>query len=175
MTDRRKALADLGRGLVGFVGLARADEAQHEWIRPPGAVAESGFRRLCDGCGECVTACPHVAIGVLPEAAGRDAGTPAMAVELRPCHLCGDVPCIAACDRGALVPWGDPFFFGLAVIQEERCFAFKGPECGACVSACPLQAIRAPLARPELDPERCVGCGLCREACPVWEKAIQIV
>jgi ferredoxin-type protein NapG len=175
MTDRRAALGELARGFAGLISLRGPKTPDYLWVRPPGAVAESGFRRLCDGCGECVEACPHAAIGVLPPSAGRDAGTPAMAVEVRPCHLCEDTPCITACDRGALVPYGDPFFFGLAEIENSKCFAFQGPECGACASACPTKAMTSSLGKPQLNVDACNGCGLCREACPVFSKAIRIV
>lgn len=174
MTDRRAALGELARGFAGLVSL-RSEAPDPGWIRPPGARAERTFKMLCDGCGACVEACPHAAIGVLPAAAKGAAGTPAMAPELRACHLCEDTPCITACDRGALVSGGDPFFLGLAVLQPERCFATMGPECGSCVASCPRGAIRESMRGPVFDDEACVGCGLCREACPVFGAAIRIV
>lgn len=137
------------------------------WPPPPGAVED--FRTLCTKCDECVLACPPQVIGLLED------GTPAMDVNSSACHLCPDVPCSRVCPDGALEAVSLEFvFFGLARIEESKCFAFKGPECGACAPACPLDAITMQRNKPVLDESRCNGCGLCREACPVWGKAIVI-
>lgn len=137
------------------------------WPPPPGAVAE--FRTLCTKCDACVLACPPQVIGVLED------GLPALDPNSGACHLCPDVPCARACPEPALeVVTPELIFFGLARIQQDKCFAFQGPECGACAPACPLGAIKMVRFRPELSDEACNGCGLCREACPVWGKAIVI-
>ncbi len=138
--------------------------------RPPGAAEEARFRALCDGCMDCAVACPHEAIGLL------DDGTPALDPNHRPCHLCPDLPCAAACPTGALarVP-AEALFFGLAAIDRRACLPFSGPECGACRPACPVRAITLEQGvRPVVDLDRCNGCGLCREACVVYDKAIRI-
>ncbi len=65
---------------------------------------------------------------------------------------------------------------GTVALDTERCFAYSGPECGACVGLCPgdVEAIRLVGWRPRLDPEACVGCGLCIEACPMTPAAISM-
>ncbi len=140
------------------------------WPRPPGALEEPRFLERCTRCDACFGACPHRAIGRL-----RD-GTPALNPNAAACHLCADLPCIAACDEGALLPTpADGIFLGLAEVLPDRCFVGAGPECGACVPACPVGAVAGgAVAVPTIDPDACVGCGLCREACPVWDKAISI-
>ncbi len=154
--------------------------------RPPGAVSEPLFLTLCDRCGECAGACPHGAVLTYPETAGGLANTPVMRPERRPCHLCADYPCIAACPTGALrepatlrSPSGETdsrqtWSLGTVSLDTERCFAYSGPECGACVGWCPhdVQAIRLVGWRPRLDQDSCVGCGLCIEACPMTPPAI---
>lgn len=155
--------------------------------RPPGAVAEPLFLTLCDGCGECVEACPHAAILTYPDGSGARAGTPVMRPERRPCHLCDGYPCITACPTGALrspppSPASDgaevtpTWSLGTVALDTERCFAYAGPECGACVDWCPrdVEAIRLVGWRPRLRPEACVGCGLCIEACPMTPPAISL-
>lgn len=137
--------------------------------RPPGAVAERDFRRLCDRCDDCIVACPHGAIGHMAD------GTPAMNPNEAPCHLCEELHCVTVCTTGALVPLPrETLFFGLATVLPDRCFVFRGPECGACKPACPIGALTMVAGRPTISDDKCNGCGLCRDACPVWNKAIQI-
>ena len=48
-------------------------------------------------------------------------------------------------------------------IRNEKCIS-----CGACVSPCPVQAIRQNSDwSVELDEEKCVNCLICVDACPV--------
>lgn len=164
MSDRRRLFADL----IGVL-----DATGPGWPRPPGALGEHEFLRACTRCGDCVTACPHGAIGPLPS--GRSAGTPAMDLNAAPCHLCADTPCIQACGEGALIDIGvEHLFFGIATIDESSCLPFRGPECGACRRSCPRGALTMSLGRPSIDAEGCNGCGLCRDDCPVWGKAIAV-
>ncbi len=39
--------------------------------------------------------------------------------------------------------------------------------CGACIDACPTEAIAEGDGKYEIDADKCVGCGACAEACPV--------
>lgn len=39
--------------------------------------------------------------------------------------------------------------------------------CGACVEACPTEAITESDGKYEINADICVGCGACAEACPV--------
>jgi ferredoxin len=48
-------------------------------------------------------------------------------------------------------------------IEQEKCIS-----CGACVSPCPVHAIRQNTDwSVELDEEKCVKCLICVDACPV--------
>lgn len=146
--------------------------------RPPGAVSEGRFLRLCTRCDECVEACPHGAVLKFTDAAPPPlAGTPVLRPDRRACHMCEGYPCAAACPEGALAPPEvTPWPLGRVAIARDRCIAYMGPECGACVGVCPegLAAIRLVAWRPVVDADRCVGCGLCIEACPTRPAAIEL-
>mgnify|MGYP003953137481 CR=1 FL=1 len=145
------------------------------WPQPPGAIESADFLRACTRCDDCATACPHNAIGPLPESDSPWSRTPALNPNTAPCHLCDDQPCVSACKPQALVSCPpDAIFFGLAAVDPQKCFVWQGPECGACQPVCPLDAIELDNGRPVIRTDACNGCGLCRLACPVWDKAIAI-
>ena len=39
--------------------------------------------------------------------------------------------------------------------------------CGACESACPVEAISEKDGKRSIDPDSCIDCGSCESACPV--------
>ncbi len=179
----------------------------HSQRRPPGALPEPQFMDRCSRCGDCVSACPHQAVFLFNTDQGDLANTPVMMPDKRACHLCEELPCVVACTTGALRvpsmkgadtlaqassmssgsgvapdPIGpgvdlDQLRLGTVRINEAQCFAFKGPECGACVGVCPrdISAIASVRWRPQLNAAMCVGCGLCIEACPTDPKAITLL
>ena len=139
-------------------------------LRPPWAVAESEFVARCDQCGECVAACPshliEAANNGLPRinflkgdcdfctACARTCGTGALALHDDPqqpvwslaasieteciayrgvvCRTCGE-----HCEVGA-IKFVPVVGRGLMPrVEVERCTG-----CGACVSVCPVKAMR---------------------------------
>lgn len=170
--NRRAAFAQVAGAVRD---LTREEVVEPGHPRPPGAVPEADFQLLCTGCGDCVTACPFGAIGQYPENSGVLSGTPAMNPNDAACHLCDGLPCAVACPEAALIPVPvTDVFLGLARILTDKCFVYKGPECGACAPACPPKSLRMVAGKPEITSDTCTGCGLCREACPVWDKAIAV-
>ena len=47
------------------------------------------------------------------------------------------------------------------VISAEKCSG-----CGACISACPVEAISQDGDKCVIDAEKCVDCGACTGQCP---------
>ena len=159
-----------------------SDKAKH-WIRPPYALPELDFLLACTRCNACIEACPHDVIFPLAARLGADVvNTPALDLLTKGCHLCEDWPCVNACETKALVlsepeQNGDIVIkqFAVAEVDTGTCLPYSGPECGACESACPVKgALVFERERPSINLELCVGCALCREACIVEGKAINI-
>ena len=140
-------------------------------IRPPWAVTESEFVARCDQCSECVAACPSHLIET------DNAGLPIMNFHKGECDFCH--ACARACGTGALTYAVDAKqpVWSLAAILEPTCIAFNGVVCRTCGEHCETAAIRfVPVVgrgtMPQVDVERCTGCGACVSVCPV--KAVRM-
>ncbi len=154
------------------------------WIRPPFAVKELDFLLDCTRCDKCIEACTYDILFALPASHGLQvAGSPAMDLLVHGCHLCRDWPCVKACEPGVLKlpdlgPDTPPEAARLArvAINTKTCLPYLGPECGACAHACPVPGALEwdDGVRPVINGELCTGCALCREACIVEPKAIDV-
>ena len=84
-----------------------------------------------------------------------------------PCRLCADMPCIGACDRGALMPVAPrEARMGTAEVATELCVGTDGGACRACLGVCPLgEGVVSWEEIPRIDASRCVGCGICEHVC----------
>ncbi len=175
-----------------------------EVIRPPASVAEPDFLSRCIKCDQCIRVCPtNVLQPSLFESGIEGIWTPVMNMrtgycELN-CTLCGQV-----CPTGAIqkVPIAQklglgeyedlgPIKVGTAFYDRGRClpWAMDTP-CVVCEEVCPTspKAIysreveitnrwgkQIRLARPYVDPELCIGCGICEHECPVKDhRAIRV-
>ncbi len=185
---KRRDLLKLGaRKAVEITSRAAARKVAKEaenWIRPPFAADELDFLLACTRCDKCIEACPHDVLFKLPARWGiKAAGTPAMDLRTRGCHMCQDWPCVAACEPEALkLPDGDgetpPEAAKLArvTINTKTCLPYLGPECGACAYACPVPGALEweDGLRPVINQDVCTGCALCLEACIVEPEAVDV-
>ncbi len=196
---------DMKRRDVFKYGVGKAAEAagriagqklalqRRTWLRPPFAKPELDFLLACTRCDRCIEACEFGVVFRLQEKWGRQvAGTPAMDLLNRGCHMCADWPCVTACEPGALkrpppvvvmkrpsTADDDPPLprkMAFVRIDVETCLPYAGPECGACADSCPVPGALEweGGVRPVVNQERCTGCALCREACIVDPKAIEV-
>jgi ferredoxin-type protein NapG len=152
-----------------------SDPAALAVLRPPGAVAEADFLAACTRCGDCAKACPHDAIRDAP-ARLRDAqGTPIIEPLASPCMMCDDLPCIAACETGALRPEA-PAALGTARVAPLDCLNRLSNTCSVCVERCPVPgAIDFVGDVPDVNERLCTGCGICQHVCPAPQNAILLL
>ena len=149
-------------------------------IRPPGAIKDDEvFSSTCGRCGKCSEACPYDAIFHLGPAAGADEETPVMDPNKAPCRWCPTMDCINACPSGALSFNEDDAVdpIGKAVLDLNLCLTQQGILCDDCVTVCPsnIKAIKIVNRTPQIDQDKCVGCGLCVYYCAASPVAISIL
>ncbi|OOF43335.1 ferredoxin-type protein NapF [Rodentibacter trehalosifermentans] len=140
------------RLLRSFFTVNEGRTTEEHISRPPFAAREDLFSAACNGCGKCVSVCPHRLIHLVKQQA-------ILEIDYAPCHLCGK--CAEVCPTHALHPNFSadtrlrPKFSSTCLIKQHQ-------TCTDCQTACPQQAIS-----PELivNKECCNGCGECKIAC----------
>lgn len=148
-------------------------------LRPPGALEEINFTAQCLRCGKCVQACPFRSIKISGILDGiMVMGTPLVKAREAPCYLC--MKCPPVCPSGALdrkLKNKRDVRMGTAVILRDACLAWQGTLCRSCYQNCPIfdEAIKMDTGlRPVVDAEKCVGCGICENVCPIDPAAIKV-
>jgi ferredoxin len=168
-------------------------------IRPPGSLAEREFLARCIKCDQCIRVCPtNVLQPALFQAGIEGIWTPLLDnragyCELN-CVLCGQVCPTGAIRRigldeklGVGTYEGRPIRLGTAFFDRGRCLPWSmQTPCVVCEEVCPTspKAIYTTPAQsttqdgrvvtlrlPYVDPQRCIGCGICEHECPVADAA----
>ncbi len=122
--------------------------------RPPYAVDESLFTRLCDGCGQCLSVCPSQIIELKE-------GVAALDISYTSCDLCGK--CQAACPTLALS--GQTLSTGVVAKVSNSCENLYG-YCSSCADSCQYDALEwREDAKPLISTDKCNGCGQCAQGC----------
>ena len=195
---RRGLLASLviGGGAALFTGTsATANRRGTRFLRPPGGVDEERFNKLCIRCGACMRVCPRNGIHpTFGEAGLGGLWSPRLVPRLGyceyHCRLCGQV-----CPTGAIeyLREGEKeaWVIGNAVLDKNRCLPLRdGTPCIVCEEHCPIspKAIEfdvrevtrkegdvVTVKQPRVVAERCNGCGICENKCPLeGEAAIRV-
>ena len=146
-------------------------------LRPPGAGIELEFLSKCIRCGKCIEVCEYKTLLSAHGDQGMGIGTPYFNPREMPCYLC--MKCPDVCPTGALAPLDiREVKIGVAEIDKELCYAYQGDVCRSCWLNCPLideALFMEDFQLPVVNPDKCVGCGICEYACVLDEPAIKII
>ncbi len=178
--------------------IASKTSPQYRVIRPPGSLAEEAFLRRCIKCGECMKVCPTNAIQpALFEAGFEGIWTPILINRIGYCEY-NCVLCSRVCPTGAITPLTiekklgrgagqRPLKIGTAFYDRGRCLPWAmNIDCIVCEEVCPTSpkaiwfqtlavelrdGTMKKLKRPYVDPNLCIGCGICETKCPIRDNA----
>ena len=179
----RRAFIGVCAGAAGAALIKTAHGRAVPSLRPPGSLEEEKFTGVCVRCGNCGRACPS---HIIRQDFGSVSGllTPKLVFAgdycREDCNRCGE-----ACPSGAIarLPLAEKRWrvIGLAKVDLGTCALANGEECTACIRSCPYEAIAAVTGqdefslRPEVNCNKCNGCGACESVCPVWpQPAIRV-
>ncbi|MDD5772268.1 MAG: 4Fe-4S binding protein [bacterium] len=162
-------------------------------IRPPGALPEAEFLKHCTRCGECMRVCLGNALHpALTEAGLEGLWSPLLVPRLGYCEfnctLCGQV-CPTQAIKELTQPEKRKTVIGLAHFDKNRCIPYsRQTNCMVCEEHCPVspKAIvfeetkdltkeGEPIKLPRVIAEKCIGCGICQNKCPIQGKGAIIV
>jgi ferredoxin-type protein NapF len=182
----RRMLFSIAAGIAGGGAARWYHQGASRPLRPPGATEELTFRGVCTRCGNCVRACPA---GIIERDLGQNGWASLLTPTLRFRHdYCREdcVRCTEACPSRALARLSlqekASVRLGLPRVDMKVCLLADDRECSVCRSRCPYDAIRYVFSEadytltPQIDREKCTGCGACEAACPTApNKAIVVL
>ena len=177
--SRRYVMGSLAFGFFSALAI-RANPLQtasgaknNRLIRPPGSLPERQFVSACTGCGECLKVCPNNALqSVFLEAGLAGLYTPRLVPRIgyceEFCNFCGRV-CPTEAIRSITIEEKRQIQMGVAHIDKTRCIAYDQDKvCLVCNEQCSYHAVEGDeKKRPRVIEEKCTGCGICENKCPV--------
>lgn len=185
--SRRGFLASIGVGVASsfVVGIHPSQKLlQENLIRPPGSVPEDIFLDRCIRCGECMKACTTNTLQPSFLESGLEGlWTPRLEMRYAPCeqrcNVCGQV-CPTDAIRALDLEERQHAKIGTAVLYRDRCLVWEQDKlCLICDEQCPYDAIEFRIIdgerRPFVLEDRCNGCGVCENKCPVQGQAAIVV
>ena len=196
--NRRQFLSSVGISIAS-VALLSTDwikrKAKNFLLRPPGVANENEFLSTCIRCGVCFKVCPTQALQPdFSESGLEGAFTPILVPRNGFCDF-GCNACGQNCPVQAIPPLSleekRQSKVGHAYIDHNRCLAWSDHiNCIVCEEMCPIpqKAITLETGHftladgsfievllPIVDRERCIGCGICENKCPVQgDSAIRV-
>ncbi len=191
--SKRATAKTLGIALSGFFVIKTGTKVaakSPQLVRPPGSIPENEFLKTCIRCGACMKVCPENFLAPsLFESGIEGLWTPTGNANygycVYNCNLCGKM-----CPTGAIkelsVEEKKKTTIATAFIDENRCIPYAyGVDCIVCEEHCPTspKAIyfntvkgknykgeSRKIKQPKINPEECIGCGICQYKCPVKDK-----
>ncbi len=190
-------LAGLGGAMLFRIHPQASGRTYHpELIRPPGSVSEEEFISRCIKCGECMKVCPtNVIQPTFMEAGLEGIWSPVLKMKLGYCEfectLCTQV-CPTDAIQELTVDEKHKAKIGQAFFDKNRCIPYAfSRSCIVCEEHCPTVPDKAiwfeevevvnhagetvTVKQPHVDPDLCIGCGICENVCPIKDQAGIIV
>lgn len=162
-SNRRGFLTRLSKPVQAAASYEEKSQRLH--ARPPRAVDEVLFERLCDGCGLCEQDCPNSVIEI-------QKGSALLNLDYNSCSMCNK--CSEACPTGALHPTVEPYI-DLKPNFADSCNNYMQMDCHACQTACSAGAIKIEAGElPNVALDKCNGCGECRSACYIGSVTLNL-
>jgi MauM/NapG family ferredoxin protein len=187
---RRQVVTAVAAGVVAvpFIRLGSVVHRPDEYlIRPPGVESEAKFLSTCVRCGQCFKVCPTGGLQPVWWEEGLDGLytsrlVPRLGYCEYNCTLCSQV-----CPTGAIpalpLDVKQASRMGTAFINSSRCIPYtEGRDCLVCEEHCPtapkaityyqaevrdLAGKKVLVKLPVVNPDQCIGCGVCENKCPV--------
>ncbi|HUT93193.1 MAG TPA: 4Fe-4S binding protein [Thermoguttaceae bacterium] len=192
----RRAALGAAAGGVAALALVRANPQSRgrqnhpRLIRPPGSRPERQFLERCTACGLCMKVCPTGGLQpAIAEAGLEGLWTPRLVPKIGycdyTCNLCGQV-CPTEAIQSLTVEAKNATKIGLACFDTTRCIPYAyARDCMVCEEHCPIpdkaiyvvevevedrQGNKKTVKQPHVDPDLCIGCGVCEHVCPYRDR-----
>ncbi len=139
----------------------KKEEVKESVIRPPYYLNEADFHKSCIDCDDkkCATVCEEQIIII------QDDGTPKIDFAKGGCTYCDE--CAIACEKNVLKKENLQNINATFSIDLLKCLSWNQTMCFSCKDPCLDDAINfLGMFRPEIDKNKCTGCGFCLNICP---------